>query len=255
VLDMLIVEADEATGAFLRDQLSADGYGVRVARSARHAIALAVQASPSLILLGDLEGRRDSLELIASIRIGSEAAVPLPTEVPILVLTARSGELDVLRAFEAGADDVIGKPFSYPELRARLRAVVRRALSPASSRLLTIGDLEIDTLARSVTVGATPVPLCRREYELLAHLATDPARVFTKRELLCDVWGFRADGVTRTLDSHACRLRRKLGGGGRQYVINVWGVGYCLHRPGAAPAAGSAALGQLTPRSSRSGAA
>jgi DNA-binding response OmpR family regulator len=97
--------------------------------------------------------------------------------------------------------------------------------------VLTLGSLRIDTRAHRVTVGQRTVALCRREYDLLRHLATDPTRVFQRRELLRDVWGFRFDGGTRTLDSHACRLRRKLAAAGQELVINEWGVGYSLTRP------------------------
>jgi DNA-binding response OmpR family regulator len=158
------------------------------------------------------------------------------------MITGARGELEVLRAFEAGADDVVAKPFSYVELRARLGAVMRRAGPPGWSRAsrVQINDLEIDTAGRSVTVAGAAVHLCRREYELLLELATDPHRVFTKRELLSQVWGFRSEGATRTLDSHACRLRRKLAIGGREYVMNAWGVGYSLCRPGSGAGTGRA---------------
>jgi len=226
----LVVDGDEQTGAFLRDQLAADGYEARLARSADHALALASQAAPSLMLLGDLAPRRASLELLGRIRDGSTYPA-LPSGLPVVVVTGSCSELDVLRAFEAGADDVVAKPFSYVELRARLAAVMRRARGLDVSRRLTIETIEIDTVARSVAVSGRTVVLSRREYELLAALALDPERVFTKQELLRQVWGFRSAGATRTLDSHACRLRRKLAGAGGDYVINVWGVGYCLSRP------------------------
>jgi DNA-binding response OmpR family regulator len=100
-------------------------------------------------------------------------------------------------------------------------------------RLVQVDELRIDTIARRVTIDGKPVLLCRREYELLLHLAAAPERVFKKEDLLRNVWGFRSDGTTRTLDTHAGRLRRKLGGDGR-WVVNVWGVGYCLVRPSSA---------------------
>jgi len=228
----LVAEADETTGEFLRDQLAADGYEARVALSAEHALALAGQSAPMVLLLGDLEPRPASLELLARIRAGF-AHPALPSELAVVVLTASRSELDVLRAFEAGADDVVAKPFSYAEVRARLAAVLRRVRGLHASRRLTVEEIEIDTAARSVAVAGTVATLTRREYELLLALALDPARVFTKQELLREVWGFRSAGATRTLDSHACRLRRKLARAGGDYVLNVWGVGYCLSRSGA----------------------
>ena len=121
-----------------------------------------------------------------------------------------------------------GKPFVYEELVARIRAVLRRVSGPAHRRL-AVRDLEIDLAARVVRVGGEPVQLSTKEYELLVALAGDPERVFRKEELLRDVWGFRSLGRTRTLDSHASRLRRKLNhAGDAAYVLNVWGVGYRL---------------------------
>jgi DNA-binding response OmpR family regulator len=121
-----------------------------------------------------------------------------------------------------------GKPFVYDELLARMRAVLRRSNGPRHSRL-TVRDLEIDLASRVVTLAGEAVRLSAKEYELLVALAEDPERVFKKEELLRNVWGFRSLGRTRTLDSHASRLRRKLNAASdTAYVLNVWGVGYRL---------------------------
>jgi DNA-binding response OmpR family regulator len=145
------------------------------------------------------------------------------------VLTSGSDELDVVRAFRYGADDVMAKPVRYAELRARVAALLRRADPHRAAHLIRIGALEIDTRARRVRLGQVPVDLTQREYALLVHLAGDPDRVFTKDDLLRALWGERSFGATRTLDSHACRLRDKLcRDGDRSWVINVWGVGYAL---------------------------
>jgi hypothetical protein len=121
-----------------------------------------------------------------------------------------------------------GNPFVYDELVARMRAVLRRSNGPRHTRL-TVCDLEIDLASRVVTVAGAPVQLSAKEYELLVALAEDPERVFKKEDLLRDVWGFRSLGRTRTLDSHASRLRRKLNRSPETaYVLNVWGVGYRL---------------------------
>jgi DNA-binding response OmpR family regulator len=145
----------------------------------------------------------------------------------ILWMSRGNNTTDTLRAFAAGADDVIRAPFVYAELVARIRALLRRGVPlPA---VIHCKALMIDTATRTATYGRTPVGLRRREYLLLAHLARDPSRVHTKDELLRDVWGFRADGSTRTVDTHASRLRRKLArAGARGWVISIWGVGYCL---------------------------
>jgi DNA-binding response OmpR family regulator len=133
-----------------------------------------------------------------------------------------------VRGFARGCDDYVVKPFVYDELVARMRAVLRRSNGPRHTRL-AVRDLEIDLASRVVTVGGERVQLSAKEHELLVALAEDPERVFTKEELLRNVWGFRSLGRTRTLDSHASRLRRKLNRpSGPAYVLNVWGVGYRL---------------------------
>ena len=140
---------------------------------------------------------------------------------------ADSDAVDRVRAFDGGCDDYLGRPFHYEELLARIRAVLRRASPPETDRI-EVGTLVIDRAARRVTVAGSAVALAAKEYELLVKLAEAPRRVFTKEQLLREVWGFRSLGRTRTLDSHASRLRRKLAGAGGDFVRNVWGVGYSL---------------------------
>jgi DNA-binding response OmpR family regulator len=149
--------------------------------------------------------------------------------VPVIVLTdAGADPVERVRAFERGADDVAAREV-YPELLARIRAVLRRsAAGPAD--VLEVGELVVDRRARQVRVRDVPVPLAAREFDLAVKLATDPRRVFGKDELLRDVWGYGGRLVTRTVDSHASRLRSKLRAAGAElpYVINVWGRGYRL---------------------------
>ena len=132
-----------------------------------------------------------------------------------------------MRAFHVGCDDYVSRTFHYEELLARIRAVLRR-VSPPPRELIEVGLLEIDRAARRVTVDGVGVVLAAKEYNLLVKLAGEPSRVFTKEQLLREVWGFRSLGRTRTLDSHASRLRRKLAAAGGDFVRNVWGVGYSL---------------------------
>src|SRR5436190_18962853 len=150
-------------------------------------------------------------------------------DVPVIVLgDSQSDAVDRVRALERGCDDFLVRPFSYEELLARIRAVLRRTL-PAAHEVRRAGAISVDLATRSVSVGDVGVPLAGKEYELLLKLMTDGSRVFTKEQLLRDVWGFRALGRTRTLDSHASRLRRKLAAAGAgTVVVNVWGVGYRL---------------------------
>ncbi len=133
-----------------------------------------------------------------------------------------------MRAFERGADDVAEREL-YPELVARIRAVLRRAAA-GPAEVLEAGELLVDRRARQVRVNGKPVSLAAREFDLAVRLASDPSRVFTKEELLREVWGYRGRLVTRTVDSHASRLRNKLRAAGAElpYVINVWGRGYRL---------------------------
>jgi DNA-binding response OmpR family regulator len=133
-----------------------------------------------------------------------------------------------VRGFERGVDDYVSKPFAYSELRLRIAAVLRRSRVRVRLGLLRVGELEVDPAARSTTLRGRRLELAAKEFALLRTLASAPTRVFTKEELLRDVWGYRAQGHTRTLDSHACRLRQKLRVQGDQFILNVWGVGYRL---------------------------
>jgi DNA-binding response OmpR family regulator len=145
------------------------------------------------------------------------------------MVSERGEPIDRLRGFARGCDDYVVRPFLYEELLARMRAVLRRSVGASRRDWLSVGEVEIDRRARTVRVAGEQVVLSAKEYELLVALAADPERVFTKEELLRDVWGFRSLGRTRTLDSHASRLRRKINRAGETaYVVNVWGVGYRL---------------------------
>lgn len=225
---ILIVEDDEVTRCFLGDNLLADGYDVIVADTAADGRRLIETKYPDLAVIDLGLPDADGLELIRHVREADGLIGRADPALPLLVLSGRNEELDRLRGFERGADDYLAKPFSYPELRARIAALLRRAERRGRGGRLRVGPLEIDPSSREIWLEGTRLSLSQKEFALLRTLAGDPTRVFTKDELLRNIWGYRATGSTRTLDSHACRLRRKLGVAGGVFVVNVWGVGYRL---------------------------
>jgi DNA-binding response OmpR family regulator len=225
---ILLVEDHQATRSFLADNLAADGYHVLEAESAADAERLLVGKFPDLAIIDLGLPDRDGLELLRRIRDADGALSRIDPDIPLLVLTGRSGALDRLRGFERGADDYVVKPFSYPELRARIVALLRRTRRRPGLGRLRIGPLELDPLARQVWLHGETVALSKKEFALLRALAADPTRVFTREELLRGVWGFKSLGTTRTLDSHASRLRAKLSARGERFIVNVWGIGYRL---------------------------
>jgi DNA-binding response OmpR family regulator len=223
---ILLCEEDAPTREFIADNLLADGYRVLVAETKAAALAALEARQPDLVIC-DVNG--DTLGLLDAVRHGDGVASRIDPDVPLIVLTTRGDELARVRFLERGGDDVVTKPFGYPELRARVRALLRRSEPRRRRRVIAVGALRIDTVAREVRVGEETVEMPAREYALLTHLASEPRRVFTKRELLRDLWGFRDPVRTRTLDSHACRLRQRLtASGDARWIQNVWGVGYRL---------------------------
>jgi DNA-binding response OmpR family regulator len=225
---ILLVEDHRATRTFLADNLTADGYEILEAECADDAERMIASEFPDLAVL-DLElPDRDGLDLLEKIRDADRVAGRFDPDLPIVILSGRVNEVDRLRGFDRGCDDYIVKPFSYPELQARIGALLRRRTRRQGPGRLRVGSLELDPLARQVWVNGEQLHLSKKEFALLRALADDPTRVFTREELLRGVWGYRSLGRTRTLDSHASRLRKKLAKSGDHYIINVWGVGYRL---------------------------
>jgi DNA-binding response OmpR family regulator len=223
---VLVVEEDAVARSFLAENLEADRYRVRTADSRGKALAILSVQQPDVIVV-DVNGK--TLDLIDAIRDGDGLARCVDPDTPLIVLTTRVDELHRIRVLDRGGDDVLAKPYSYLELRARITALLRRARARRAPRMLRVGELTIDLPARTVEIRENRIELTAKEYELLRALAREPARVFTRAELLRDVWGHEHWGRTRTLDSHASRLRRRLADAGAEGLVrNVWGVGFRL---------------------------
>lgn len=218
---LLLADPEAESRAYLERHLREDGFDVLPARRNGEALELAERARPGLVLTAEID-------LCRRLREGAPGA-RWDRDVPVIVLAPPDADpVDRVRAFDRGADDVIARPLVYLELLARIRALLRRT-GPDERELLVAGDLVVDHRTRQVLVRGCPVRLAGKEFELAARLAAEPRRVLTKDELLREVWGFRSAARTRTLDSHASRLRRKLElRPGDRFVVNVWGVGYRL---------------------------
>ena len=221
---LIVAEPETPARGFLERHLADDGFQVLAASALGEALDLAESVRPDLVLVSELE-------LCRRLREG-EPGRSWDRDVPVILLGhVQADAVDRVRAFERGVDDYLDRPFSYEELRARIHAVLRRA-APRAGDVLEAGEIEIDRPTRCVRVAGRRVVLAAKEFELLARLAEHPTKVFTKEELLREVWGFRAMGRTRTLDSHASRLRRKIAAATDiPYVLNEWGVGYRLMLP------------------------
>jgi DNA-binding response OmpR family regulator len=225
---ILVVEDDELTRAFLLDNLTADGFRVAGASSVAEGLRAIEVRQPALVVLDlGLEGA-NGLALLDRVRAADGLASRLDPDLPVIVLSGRAGDADRVRSFARGADDHLCKPFLYAELVGRVRAVLRRADGRRARGVLRAGELTIDPATRVVRLAGRRIELSAKEFALLHALAEDPTRVYGKQELLRDVWGYLAAGRTRTLDAHACRLRKKLSPSPRPWVVNVRGVGYRL---------------------------
>jgi DNA-binding response OmpR family regulator len=227
IANLVVCEDDAFTLDLLCEHLSADRFGVMPAPTASDALRLCRYNHPNLLLLDLTLPDASGLDVLREIREADGIDNRFDPRLPVIVLSGRSGDTDRVRGLDSGADDYVVKPFRYDELRARIGAVLRRRSYPQDGPN-RIGDLVVDPARRRVTVGDRFVPLSNKEFALLRILASDPTRVFTKEELLMAVWAYRGPSKTRTLDSHASRLRRKLDPEHSRFVFNCWGTGYRL---------------------------
>ena len=230
---LLLAEPEHETRSYLEHHLRCDGFDVVGVDAGRDARELLERARPDLVLLGADLADEPGLEVCRRLRAG-EPGRSWNREVPVIVLGEEHADAtDRVRAFDGGCDDVVDRPFAYEELRARIRAVLRRsARAEGDGEVIDARGLVVDRRTRTVRAAGRRVDLSTKEFELLLALASDPERVFTKDELLREVWGFRSLVRTRTVDSHASRVRRKLAAvSDTPYVVNVWGIGYRLLLP------------------------
>jgi DNA-binding response OmpR family regulator len=217
-----VIEDEQVIASAVAARLRAEGFAVEVALDGPDGVALCDRVRPDLVVLDLMLPGLDGLEVCRRVQ--------RDRPVPVLMLTARDEESDLLVGLAVGADDYMTKPFSPRELVARVRALLRRVeRRPAPpGEVVRLGTLEIDPAARLVRLCGAVVHLTPTEFDLLALLAARPGAVFSREQLLADVWGWRDGSGQRTVDSHVRGLRRKLGS---ELVRTVHGVGYALEAP------------------------
>lgn len=221
---VLVVEDEAELASLISREIEAAGHTVTLASDGPQAVDLAERVEPDIILLDVMLPGFDGIEVLRRVRQTSS--------VPILMLTARSTELDKVLGLELGADDYLTKPFSMRELQARVGAILRRAerirqysATEPVAEIISHPGLTIDVAAHTAVVDGSDVALTATEFSLLRMLAANPGRVFSREFLLEEVWGDESVVFDRTVDSHIQRLRKKLGASG-QAIETVWGVGY-----------------------------
>ncbi len=218
---VVLVEDDPNIADLVDMYLRRDGFRVYQATTGERGLDQVRDRAPKLVILDiGLAGALDGMDVCRRLRADSD--------VPIIMLTARDGEVDRVLGLELGADDYVTKPFSPRELLARVRAILRRADGPRedTSGVLEAGDVVVDTVRREASVDGEAVALATREFDLLAHLAANRGVALTRRQLIDAVWGLDWVGDERTVDVHVRQLRRKLGEA--LPLTTVWGVGYRL---------------------------
>jgi DNA-binding response OmpR family regulator len=233
VATIVVAEDERDLNGLVRRHLEDEGHRVVQVFDGAEAVTAVQRERPDLLILDWMLPKMDGLEVCRRVRRDSI--------VPILMLTARSEEIDRVLGLEVGADDYLTKPFGVRELLARVKAMLRRvelfreSASGNEQTVLTAGVVTIDLAQHTVTVEAQPVELTPKEFDLLALLVKNPGRAFARDYLLERVWGYEYGGFDRTVDTHVLRLRKKLGNAGDQ-IETVWGVGYRLAaRPRSTP--------------------
>ncbi len=221
-MKILVVDDERTLVKGIKFNLENEGYEVECAYDGAAAVELAREGKLELIILDLMMPEVDGLEACMRIREFSN--------VPIIMLTAKSEDADKLMGFECGADDYLTKPFNILELKARVRALLRRAAGVQRTRgsVLTAGGITLNTEERSAARGETPVDLTAKEYDLIELLMRNPRRVYSRENLMNVVWGYSYAGDYRTVDVHIRRLREKLEENPAEpdHIMTKWGVGY-----------------------------
>jgi two-component system, OmpR family, alkaline phosphatase synthesis response regulator PhoP len=223
---ILLVEDEEHIASLVELYLKNDGYTVELVADGVSALAAAERLQPSLVILDIMLPGMDGLEVCKRLRAHSR--------VPIIMLTARDGEVDRVLGLELGADDYVTKPFSPRELVARVRAVLRRSERAVEPREhLEVGELVLDVPRLRTTVAGRPVDLTATEFQILATMAREPGRVFTRSQLLDAVHGVAFESYERAIDAHIKNIRRKLEADPARphFIQTVYGVGYRVAEP------------------------
>ena len=223
---LLLVEDDATLRQALAFNLTREGYEVASVGDGESALEAGRNDRLDLILLDVMLPGMSGVEVLRVLR-GEGVTTP------VIILSAKGDEIDRVVGLKVGADDYVAKPFSRPELLARIEAVLRRQRrepeNPEAREELTFGSVRIDVGRREVTVAGEPLHLTTKEFDLLAHMASSPGRIFTRDQLLSRIWGYDYDGDGRTVDVHVSWLRGKLrGSDGHNYFRTVRGVGYAF---------------------------
>ena len=221
-MKILVVDDEELLTKGIRFNLQNDGYEVITGANGLDALHLAQETQPDLIILDIMMPQMDGLTACAKIREFSD--------VPIILLTAKTEDMDKLMGFEHGADDYLTKPFNILELKARVRALLRRSQSGAEAEIntLTIGSITLDLSARNAYSNGKLADLTAKEFDVIEFLMRNPNHVFSREKLLDTIWAYEYRSDIRTVDVHIRRLREKLeeNPADPQYIMTKWGVGY-----------------------------
>ena len=216
---ILVVDDDENICEVIKMYLESSGYSTRVCHNGKAAEEAYIDYKPDLVLLDIMLPMIDGIDVLKWIRRENET--------PVIMLTAKGETFDKVLGLELGADDYIVKPFEPKELVARIKAVLRRYnVESGNKEVLNFDQLVIDVNSYNVLYRGEEIKMPPKEFELLYYLANNKNRVFTREQLLCEVWGYDYPGDSRTVDVHVKRLREKLSGGANWQIETVWGVGY-----------------------------